>query len=65
MLVVYAYIHFLVFFLFPKVPEEIMANVSDQIPQVRPVPKKLEEYTEEEVRDFPKLWDYPEEYVIK
>ena len=33
--------------------------------QVRPVPKKLDEFTKEEVEKFPKLWDYPEEYVVK
>ncbi len=51
-------------FLF-QVPDEIMANVSDQIAQVRPVPKHLDEYSADEIRDYPKLWDYPEEYVIK
>ena len=48
-----------------EVPEEIMVNVSDQIPPVRPVPRRLEEHSPEEVEQFPKLWDYPEEYVIK
>ncbi len=47
------------------VPEEIMANVTSQMPQPRPVPKKLEEFSAEEVEEFPKLWEYPEEYVIK
>ena len=32
---------------------------------MRPVPKKLDEFTKEEVEKFPKLWDYPEEYVLK
>ncbi len=27
--------------------------------------RKLDEYSADEVRDFPKLWDYPEEYVVK
>ena len=48
-----------------NVPEEIMDNVSHQISQVRPVPKRLDEFTPEEVETFPKLWDYPEEYVVK
>ena len=47
------------------VPDDIMANVTDQMRQVRPVPKDITQFTEEEVKAFPKLWDYPEEYVIK
>ena len=43
-----------------QVPEEIMKNVTSQIPQVKPVPKKLSDYTEEEVQNFPKVFDYPE-----
>ena len=48
-----------------NVPDDIMSNVSHQISQVRPVPRKLDEFTKEEVEKFPKLWDYPEEYVLK
>jgi len=48
-----------------EVPDAIMKNVSDQLPQARPVPKPLQEYSQQEVRDFPKLWDLPEEYVVK
>jgi hypothetical protein len=29
------------------------------------VPKRLDEFSAEEVENFPKLWDYPEEYVVK
>jgi large subunit ribosomal protein L13 len=47
------------------VPEDIISNVSGQIAQVRPVPKKLDEFSTEELEKFPKLWDYPEEYVVK
>jgi large subunit ribosomal protein L13 len=47
------------------VPEEILSNVSGQLSQVRPVPMKLDEFSAEEVERFPKLWDYPEEYVMK
>ena len=49
----------------PQVPDEIMSNVTDQMRQVRPVPKAITEFSEEEIQAFPKLWDYPEEYVIK
>ncbi|KAL8598667.1 hypothetical protein ACOMHN_013550 [Nucella lapillus] len=51
--------------LFPddNVPEEVMANVSDQIRQVQAIPKRLDQYTEEEIEQFPKLFDWPENYV--
>ena len=48
-----------------QVPEEIMKNVTSQIPQVKPVPKKLSDYTEEEVQNFPKVFDYPENLLKK
>lgn len=50
---------------FEGVPDEIAANLTGQIEPVRQVPKKLDEYTPEEIANFPKLWDYPEEYVVK
>jgi len=43
-----------------EVPEEILKNVTSQIPQVKPVPKKLTEYSEEEKQNFPKVFDYSE-----
>ncbi|XP_064625872.1 large ribosomal subunit protein uL13m-like [Lineus longissimus] len=53
--------------LFPEkdVPPEIMKNVSDQIKQIMPVPKRLDEYSQEEVDKFPKLFDWPEDYEVK
>jgi len=50
---------------FEGVPEELTANLSGQIEPVRPVPKSLDEYSSEEIENFPKLWDYPDEYAIK
>ncbi|KAG8186132.1 hypothetical protein JTE90_022720 [Oedothorax gibbosus] len=51
--------------LFPddKIPEEIKVNISSQIRQLRPVPKKLSQYTEEELEQFPKLFEWPDDYV--
>jgi len=46
-----------------EVPDEIMQNVTSQMNQVRPVPKKLTDYTEEEKKEFPKLFDYGENYA--
>ena len=50
---------------FEGVPEEIAANISGQIEPVKQVPKRLDEFSAEEIENFPKLWDYPEEYVLK
>ncbi|RWS15667.1 putative ribosomal protein L13-like protein [Dinothrombium tinctorium] len=53
--------------LFPDacIPPEIKANICDQIRQVQPVLKSLKDYSEEEVEKFPKIVDYPEDYVVK
>ncbi|KAL5016036.1 hypothetical protein ScPMuIL_005625 [Solemya velum] len=46
-----------------NVPTEILANVSDQIQQIQPIPKRLDQYTEEELASFPKVFDWPEDHV--
>ncbi|KAK3592128.1 hypothetical protein CHS0354_019410 [Potamilus streckersoni] len=53
--------------IFPEeqVPTEILTNISDQIQQVQPVPKRLDEYTQEEIESFPKLFDWPEDFVLQ
>lgn len=48
-----------------NVSEEIMKNVSAQIRQLRPCPKRLDHYTEEERKTFPKIIDYPQDYILK
>lgn len=50
--------HCLHFFLEQKIPDEILENVSDQIRQVQPVAKRLDQYSEEEVTEFPKFFDW-------
>lgn len=40
------------------VPPEIMGNVCDQIQQIQKVPKRLDEYTAEEIQAFPRLFDW-------
>ena len=40
-------------------------GISGQVEPVRPIPKRLDEFTKEELEKFPKFWDYPEEYVVK
>lgn len=48
-----------------KVPKELMGNVSNQIRQIRPVPIRLDHYTEQEVKEYPKIIDYPKDYVLR
>lgn len=40
------------------IPEDIKAKITGQIRQQRPVPVKLEDIPDEELRDFPKIFDY-------
>lgn len=48
-----------------NVPEDLMKNVSNQIRQLRPMPKRLDHYTEEETKKYPKVTDYPKDYVLR
>lgn len=48
-----------------NVPKDIMGNISNQIRQIKKVPKRLDKYSEEEVKEFPKIIDYPKDYVIR
>lgn len=48
-----------------NIPEEIHAKISNQLRTARPVPKRIDEYDEETIKNFPKIMDYPKEYVIK
>ncbi|MGH0163031.1 UNVERIFIED_CONTAM: hypothetical protein FKN15_058186 [Acipenser sinensis] len=44
--------------LFPDdvIPEEILNNLTEELPQPRKVPRRLNEYTQEEIEAFPSLW---------
>lgn len=48
-----------------NVPEELMANVCDELRQIQPVIRSLDEYTEEEIRNFPKLVSQPDDYTTE
>ncbi|XP_026490662.1 large ribosomal subunit protein uL13m [Vanessa tameamea] len=48
-----------------EIPEDIIQNVSNQIRQLRLVPTRLDHISEEEVKKFPKVMDYPQDYVLK
>ncbi|CAH8483936.1 unnamed protein product [Dicrocoelium dendriticum] len=40
------------------IPKDILGNLSGVIPRVMPIPKRLSEYTERELEEFPKLFDW-------
>lgn len=48
-----------------NVPSEIMENITNQLKQVRVVPKRLDHMDEEFVKNFPKIMEYPKDYVLK
>ncbi|KAK8729800.1 hypothetical protein OTU49_008330 [Cherax quadricarinatus] len=48
-----------------KIPDKILENVSAQLRQLRLVPRRLDHYPQEVVHNFPKLFDWPEEHVIR
>ncbi|XP_014308169.1 large ribosomal subunit protein uL13m [Myotis yumanensis] len=52
--------------LFPDedIPEDILKNLVEELPQPRKVPKRLDEYTQEEIEAFPRLWTPPEDYRL-
>ncbi|XP_058524502.1 large ribosomal subunit protein uL13m isoform X2 [Ochotona princeps] len=48
-----------------NIPEDILKNLVEELPQPRKVPKRLDEYTQEEIEAFPRVWSPPEDYRIK
>ncbi|XP_047377540.1 39S ribosomal protein L13, mitochondrial isoform X3 [Sciurus carolinensis] len=46
------------------IPEDILKNLVEELPQPRKIPKRLDEYTQEEVESFPRVWSPPEDYRI-
>ncbi|KAF5272545.1 hypothetical protein FQA39_LY07869 [Lamprigera yunnana] len=46
-----------------NVPASLMGNVSNQIRQIRPVPKRLDHYTQKYIEEYPKIIDLPNDYV--
>lgn len=53
--------------LFPdaNVPDEILSNVTNQLKQDRAVPKRLDHIDEETIKNFPKIMEYPQNYILK
>lgn len=54
-------------FIYPDehISENILEKVSGQIRQLRQVPTRLDHIPEEEVKQFPKVMEYPQDYVLK
>ncbi|KAF5307460.1 hypothetical protein FQR65_LT06815 [Abscondita terminalis] len=48
-----------------EVPTKLLGNVSNQIRQIRPTPKRLDHYTQKEMEEYPKLIDYPKDYILR
>ncbi|BFZ00135.1 hypothetical protein BsWGS_03174 [Bradybaena similaris] len=53
--------------LFPDddVPQHILDNITGQIRQVQAVPKRLQDYTQEEIDKFPRLFKFPDDYAVE
>ena len=51
-------VHCIAVFASQVVPDEIMENVSDQIQQVMAVPRRLDQYSQQEIEEFPKMFDW-------
>lgn len=48
-----------------EAPDHIMENISDQIRQIQPVHRALHEYSADEIKNYPKIIDYLEDYAKK
>ncbi len=48
-----------------EIPEDIRRNLSGQIRPIMPIPKRLQEYSKEEIDSYPKVFDYPNDYVLR
>jgi large subunit ribosomal protein L13 len=46
-----------------NVPKEILENISNQIRQIRTVPQRLDHIDQDLLKNFPKIMDYPKDYV--
>lgn len=46
------------------IPDFIRRNIGNQLEQVQRAPRKSTEYTEEERKKFPRLVEFPEDYLV-
>lgn len=47
------------------IPDDVKQNITNQIRQIRLVPTRLDHIPEEEVQKYPKVMEFPEDYVLK
>lgn len=48
-----------------KVPQKILANVTNQIRTPRTVPQRLDHIDKETLENFPAIMDHPKDYVLR
>ncbi|XP_077991729.1 large ribosomal subunit protein uL13m-like [Glandiceps talaboti] len=48
-----------------SIPEDMKANIVEQLIPPRDIPKGLDQYTKEEIEDFPKLWQPVEDRDLR
>lgn len=48
-----------------NVPDELLSNVTNQLKHDREVPKRLDHIDEETIKNFPKIMEYPQNYILK
>lgn len=53
--------------LFPddRIPDDMKRNITNQLRPLRLVSRSLDTYTEEEIENFPKIFDYPDDYTVR
>ncbi|KAL5110827.1 39S ribosomal protein L13 mitochondrial [Taenia crassiceps] len=47
------------------IPKDLIKNVSGVIRQVLPTPRRLDAYSVEEIKTYPKLFDWPQDYAVR
>lgn len=48
-----------------NVTKGVLANITSQIRQTRTIPQRLDHIDEETIKNFPKVMDYPNNYVLR
>ncbi|XP_062546591.1 large ribosomal subunit protein uL13m [Armigeres subalbatus] len=48
-----------------QVPKEILENITNQIRQPRRVPQRLDQMDPDLLENFPKIMDYPKDYILR
>lgn len=48
-----------------NVPKDMLENVTNQIRQTRTIPQRLDHIDEETIKSFPKVMEYPKNYILR